>query len=125
MNDKPQASSGNRPVSIIVICMINLIAFPILIYLVFFICKSYSFSYVQQVCFENVSNIFKEIPFFVPQMIAFFIITIGLWRMKKWAAYSYILWQAQTLATDELNLRSLVIRGLLINCVSRNISKMS
>lgn len=125
MNDEPKAPRGKRPVSITMICIINLIAFLILIFLPFLICQSHSFSSMQQLCFENISNIFDETPFFLPWIIALCIITIGLWRMKKWAAYTYILWQAQDLATDELNLRSLVIKGLIINCVSRNISKMS
>jgi hypothetical protein len=54
---------------------------------------------------------------------------VGLWMMKKWAAYTYtgfvILNQFLLLATGLWSIMALVIPGIVVFFILRNISKMT
>lgn len=111
MND---VSNSKRPFSITIICIFELIIFSVGIYI--FSLPSVKELFASEEIFLNLINLW---------VIARLIINIGLWRMKKWAAYMYILVETERLVTNELSFRSLVITALSVYFVSKNIFKMS
>ena len=104
-----------RPTSITVICVVMLIGMIATVPMIF-------------------SQIAKQIgpwypPFLGVASIIGFACMIGLWMMKKWAAYTYtgfvVLNQIVMLAMGVWNIMALLLPGIVIFFSIKNVSKMT
>ena len=115
MNETSVAVKPNRPISITIICVIGILGALISIPLVF-------------------TDMAARIGSWYPPLLAFSVLVglacmIGLWMMKKWAAYTYtgfvIINQIILLATGLWNILALLGPAIVIFFALRNLSKMS
>lgn len=107
-------ATASRPTSITVICIIGLIGGLFTIPLIF-------------------TNIARNIGAWYPPYLAFtaaagFVCMVGLWKMKRWAVFTYTglvaLNQVVMLAMGIWNVFALLIPGIIIVMVFRQLSKM-
>ena len=119
MNNKTPSTRNKRPWSITLICIFYFITLPFLILFQFS-----SVSLIYQ--FDIVNPVMASSLFW---LIVTLITMIYLWKMKKWAAYSYIcvvaLTQVQSFAGAEISLKSLFLQGLYVCVILKDIYKMS
>lgn len=104
-----------RPTSITVICIIAFIGV---------------ISKVPLIFLPEVKQIGSWYPsYFTLIAVICFVCLIGIWKMRKWAAYTYtgfnVLNQVVLLATGFWNIMALIIPAIVILFVLKNISKMS
>lgn len=115
--NEPETDKNKRPIFITLICIIDFIVF------------------ILAICFFS-SSLFREyatkhhvpswvIPSINLWFVAYLIVVVGLWRMKKWAAYIYMLLAANAIATNDGSVFTLITAALSIYYISKNISKMS
>ncbi len=106
---------SKRPLSITVICVIGFIGAALAIPVIF-------------------SGTAKNIGNWYPPLLAFSAIVgavcfVGLWKMKKWTAYSYAAFtglnQIIMLVMGIWNIFALLIPGIVIFVAFKNIAKMS
>ena len=116
MNNK-QEERKKRPLLITIICLYDFIILPIGI--CFFSLPFVKEYFSQQHTSDWILSLINL------WLFAYFIVAIGLWRMKKWAGYIYILLLTYSIATNEFDLGSLLIKAICIHCIAKNISKMS
>lgn len=112
MNDT--AAKVKRPTSITVICIVGFVGALIAVPLVF-------------------SPVAQQIGAWYPPYLAFSAIVglacmVGLWMMKKWAAYTYtgfaIVNQVVLLAMDVWNVIALLVPAVVIAFALKHVSKM-
>ncbi|MGB3493606.1 MAG: hypothetical protein WBA57_12815 [Elainellaceae cyanobacterium] len=109
------AKKGKRPTSITVVCIIGFIGALLTVPLIF-------------------SPLVQQIGAWYPPYLGFSAVVglacmVGLWMMKKWAAYTYIgffaLNQVVLLAMGSWNVMALLIPAIVIFFVLKNVSKMT
>jgi len=112
MNDTP--AKAKRPTSITVICIVGFVGALIAVPLVF-------------------SPVAQQIGAWYPPYLGFSAIVglacmVGLWMMKKWAAYTYtafaIVNQVVLLAMDVWNVIALLVPAVVIAFALKHVSKM-
>lgn len=110
-----EVPTSARPTSITVICVIGFVGAIATVLMLF-------------------SGITRSIGAWYPPYLAFsslvgLVCFIGLWRMKKWAAYTYAgfagLTQIVLLVMGLWNLASLIIPGIVIAIAMKSVRKMS
>jgi hypothetical protein len=110
-----EAATNERPTSITVICVIGFVGAIATAVMLF-------------------SGITRSIGAWYPPYLAFSSLVglacfIGLWRMKKWAAYTYAgfagLNQIILLAMGLWNLAALIIPGIVVAVAMKSVRKMS
>ena len=106
---------AKRPTSITVICVLGFVGVLIVVPLIF-------------------SSIARQIGPWYPPYLGFSAVTglvcmVGLWKMRKWAAYAYTgfvaLNQVVLLAMGVWNVMALLIPAIVIFFALKNISKMT
>jgi len=122
MNDKPKLPRNKRPLSITLICSIYfLLLFIALCALCLALCLP---SIRQHITSQEISLSFVSF-----WWIATCITMFGLWKMKKWAAYSYTgiatLTQIELWLAGEFSPISLFKQGLYLYFILKHLSKMS
>lgn len=109
-----EVNNKKRPTAITVICVIGFVGAVFTIPMIF-------------------SDIAKQIGSWYPPYLALSAVIglacmIGLWKMKKWAAYTYTgfvaLNQVVLLAMDVWNIMALIIPGIVIGIALSYIKKM-
>jgi len=112
MNDTP--AKTKRPTSITVICIVGFIGALLAVPLVF-------------------SPVAQQVGAWYPPYLGFSAIVglacmVGLWMMKKWAAYTYtgfaIVNQVVLLAMDVWNVLALLVPAVVIAFALKHVSKM-
>ena len=116
---QPETPDSKRPTSITIICTFYFIFGPIALFILAY--------FMQQPDYEE-----TLIPLSFFWTIANLIICIGLWNMKKWAAYSYICsqvlsevieWGAgERSSQDQI---ALLVQVLFVYFILKNVSKMT
>jgi len=120
MSSKPETSNRKRPISITIICLIDFINIPSGI--LFF---SSSFFGELLAKFDGDSSF---VPLANTWLVATLIVSIFLWRMNKWAAYTYIailIFNKMGMSMSELDFDDLMGLVLRIYFILKNVSKMS
>lgn len=127
--NQPKNPDNERPISITIICIINFIVIPIFIFLLI-----YGLS-LPDLLQEFSSQEIQEAYLLQLWLIILLILTIGLWRMKRWGAYGYLgsfvlslfydMSIDDTLPADASDLRRLVTQGLVAYFILKNLPKMS
>ena len=116
----PETPNSKRPTSIAIICILNFIFIPIALYFLAYC--------MEQSCPELI----LPLPLLFFWSIAMLIISIGLWNMKKWAAYSYIFsqvssevieWGAGERSTQDRIV--ILVQVLVAYFILKNVSKMT
>ncbi|MCJ7546724.1 MAG: hypothetical protein MUP30_07870 [Deltaproteobacteria bacterium] len=106
---------AKRPTAITVICVISFLGTLITIPIIF-------------------SSIARQIGAWYPPYLAFSVVVglvcmVGLWMMKKWAAYAYTgfvgINQVVLLAMGVWNIKALLIPGIVIFFALKHVAKMS
>ena len=110
-----EVSQAQRPLSISIICVLGFIGAVFTIPLIF-------------------SDIVRQIGPWYPPFLALSAVVglacmIGLWMMKKWAAYTYtvfaVICQIVLLVMGAWNVMSLVIPAIIVILALKNLSKMT
>ncbi|MEM8721946.1 MAG: hypothetical protein AAGE84_22060 [Cyanobacteria bacterium P01_G01_bin.39] len=115
MKNQSQSKKSKRPLSITLICAYDFIIL-LLGMALFSLPAVREFFPAQEIFLLHLVNLW---------LIAYLIVVMGLWRMKKWAGYIYILVVTYNLATGDVSSSSLVTMTLSVYFVAKNISKMS
>jgi len=115
--NEPEVDRNKRPIFITLICTIDFI------FLTLGICLVSSSLFREYAIKHHVPN--WVAPSINLWFVAYLIVVLGLWRMKKWAAYIYILLAANTIFTSDGSTFYLSMEALSIYYISKNISKMS
>ena len=118
---QPKTPDSKRPTSITIICTFNFVFIPIALFILAYI--------IQQPDYEETLN---PLSFLWP--IAQLIICIGLWNMKKLAAYSYVCSQVllevleragERSSPDLPDLIAILTQVLFVYFILKNVSKMT
>jgi hypothetical protein len=115
MNNPVAPVKAGRPASITIICIIGLLGALITVPLVFTVITHQVYTWYP------LYTVFS----FIIRLACL----IGLWMMKKWAAYTYtgfaVLNQIVLLTAGRWNILALIIPAVVIFFALRNLSKMS
>lgn len=115
-----QLQSTKRPTAITVICLIGWVGVLISIGLMLFNLNVFSHA------IQLIGRWY--LPYLIFSFIIGFTCFIGLWYMKKWAAYTYIAFfpinQIVLITTHKWNVLAILLPGILIAIIVDNIKKM-
>jgi hypothetical protein len=108
-----QASKLDRPLLITVFCVSEFVAYLVIVTLLIFLSTT-------RVDVNTVTALFIPVRFMG---------VAGLWLMRKWAVYTYtvviLVHQVNWLLSNRWTLGTLIVDGLILLILYRNLSKMS
>jgi hypothetical protein len=117
---KSPVKQEKRPTSITVICVIGILGILIPVLMLFS-------STAREILAEQ-SGVLR-LSYMAFASIVSLVCIVGLWRMKKWAAYAYTGWaavgMAVQLAMGQLDIQSFLITAIVIFFALMHVGKMS